>query len=130
MAQGSGRDLRKEALWRRRLADQAASGLSISEWCRRSEVSGSLFHYWKRALARRGAGRVGSDPKSLAKPPGQAVFAQVVLTPAAEPGEGDLLSAGGAVEIVLPGERVIRVGAGFDAATLWRVLAVLEGRPC
>jgi hypothetical protein len=112
------------------LADQAASGLSISEWCRRSEVSGSLFHFWKRALARRGAGRVGSDPKSLAKPQGQAVFAQVVLTPAAEPGEGDLLSAGGAVEIVLPGERVIRVGAGFDAATLWRVLAVLEGRPC
>jgi hypothetical protein len=35
-----------------------------------------------------------------------------------------------ALEVVLVGGRAVRVAPGFDAATLQRLLAVLEGRPC
>jgi hypothetical protein len=35
-----------------------------------------------------------------------------------------------ALEVVLSGGRVLRVRAGFDAAVLRQVLAVLEAPPC
>jgi hypothetical protein len=35
-----------------------------------------------------------------------------------------------ALEVVLADGRAVRVAPGFDAATLRRLLAVLEGRPC
>jgi hypothetical protein len=130
MARRIRRDLRKESLWRERLTDQAASGLTIAEWCRRNDVAGSLFHFWKRTMARRGADRIRRQPQSSARPKEPAVFAPVLLAPAPQPDRPDPLPAGGAMEIVLAGSRVVRVGAGFDEATLARVLAVLEGRPC
>ena len=130
MAQRIRRDLQKEALWRERLTDQAASGLTIAEWCRRSDISGSLFHFWKRTIARRGTGRIRPGTKSPTRPKDPVVFAPVVLAPPLQQVDPDPLPAGGAIEIVLAGPRVVRVGAGFDEATLARVLAVLEGRPC
>jgi hypothetical protein len=36
----------------------------------------------------------------------------------------------GSVEVVVRGGRVVRVAAGFAAATLREVVAVLEGLPC
>ena len=138
MARRIRRDLQKEALWRRRLTAQVASGLTIAAWCRRNDISGSLFHFWKRTLARRGADRIRCQPrfsigrqaKSPARPTDPVVFAPVVLAPPLPQVETDRLLVGGVIEIVLAGSRVIRVGAGFDEATLARVLAVLEGRPC
>jgi hypothetical protein len=126
------------------LADQVASGLTIAEWCRRNAVAGSLFHFWKRTMARRGAGRVGPQPKHPARRRGRlrpetqsavrtqepVVFAPVVLAPALPQVHPDRHPASSAIEIVLAGRRVVRVGAGFDAPTLSRVLALLEGRPC
>jgi hypothetical protein len=35
-----------------------------------------------------------------------------------------------ALELILTDGRTVRVTPGFDAATLRRLLAVLEGRPC
>jgi hypothetical protein len=35
-----------------------------------------------------------------------------------------------ALEVVLTDGRAVRIAPGFDAATLRRLLAVLEGRPC
>jgi hypothetical protein len=35
----------------------------------------------------------------------------------------------GSIEVVAGG-RVVRIGAGFDAATLHRLLHLLEGQPC
>jgi hypothetical protein len=125
----------KEELWRKRLAAQAASGMSIAQWCRQAGCSGSLFHYWKHALTGRD-GRRPTPPRarSVANSearPGEPAFAQVVIAP---PGAKRQLatSAAGepAIEIVVSGSRVVRVGVGFDAATLTRVLAVLEGCSC
>ena len=130
MAQRIRRDLQKEALWRQRLTDQAASGLTIAAWCRRNGVSGSLFHFWKRTIARRGKDRIRTQTKSPACPQDPVVFAPVVLAPPLPQVDIDRLPASSVIEIVLAGSRVVRVGAGFDEAALARVLAVLEGRPC
>jgi hypothetical protein len=154
-------DPRKAALWRRRLAEQAASGLGISPWCRQSGVSDSLFHYWKRALAQRDARRRAPRNQAVAASEAhkdrEAVFAPVVIAapvhrprpaaPVHRPHPAAPLSrphpaapipkphpaasvAAWTIEIELSGRRLVRVGAGFDAATLARVLAVLEGRGC
>ena len=130
MAHKIARDRKKESLWRERLNDQATSGLTIAEWCRRNGVAGSLFHFWKRTIARRNGGRVRPGTKSPARPKDPVLFAPVVLVPPPQLVQPDPLPGGGVIEIVLAGARVVRVGAGFDEATLTRVLAVLEGRPC
>lgn len=40
-----------EVLWRRRLREQSASGLSIVQFCRREAVSPASFYAWRRRLA-------------------------------------------------------------------------------
>jgi hypothetical protein len=46
--------------WRQRLKRQRASGLSISEFCRRENLSSHTFHCWRRKLrpAARGPSRI------------------------------------------------------------------------
>jgi transposase-like protein len=130
MAQRITRDLKKEAFWRERLAQQAASGRTIAAWCRQNDVAGSLFHFWKRTIARRDADRPGPQPKTSTRPQEPAVFARVVLAPALPPVHPESLPASGAIEIMLAVGHVVRVPSGFDATTLARVLEVLEGRQC
>jgi hypothetical protein len=120
-------------MWRQRLADQAASAMTIAAWCRRSGYSDSLFHYWKSAIAKRDGRRVKQPPRKAGAiggtPPEQACFAQLEFAPRLHvPTAPTVCAAGDAIEIVLPGSRMIRVGVGFDASTLCRVLAALEGR--
>ena len=127
-------DPQREALWRQRLADQAASGMSITQWCRRSGTSASLFHYWKRALAKRDGRRLKPPRRpAAAKNEGQTqdvAFARVMIASPAPKPQLTASAADPAIEIVLSGSRVVRVGAGFDAQALARVLAVLEERSC
>ena len=130
MAQRIRRDTEKEAFWRERLAQQAAGGRTIAAWCRQNGVAGSLFHFWKRTIARRDAGRLGPPPKTSARRKAPAVFARVVLAPPPPPPHPESLPARDAIEIMLCGGQVVRVASGFDAAALARVLAVLEGRSC
>jgi hypothetical protein len=54
---GRGADQGKLASWRRRLARQKASGLTVAAFCRRERVSVSLWRYWQRQVAE-GDGRV------------------------------------------------------------------------
>ena len=127
-------DPQRERLWRQRLADQAASGMSITQWCRQSGTAASLFHYWKRALAKRDGRRPVPTPgqgaaKHKTKTPA-TTFARVVIASPSAKSQLAASAAGPAIEIMLSGSRVVRVGADFDAAALARVLAVLEGRPC
>ena len=45
---GRGVDRRKLAAWRRRLARQEASGLTVAAFCRQERVSVSLWKHWQR----------------------------------------------------------------------------------
>ena len=45
-------DRRKLAAWRRRVARQEASGLTVAAFCRQERVSVSLWKYWQRQVER------------------------------------------------------------------------------
>ncbi len=105
MACGTRRDLKKEELWRRRLGTQAGSGLSVRAWCRQHELRESAFHWWRRQLAQRAV-----------EAPTFAPVRVLADTPAA---------AAGRIEILLPGDRRVRVIGRIERQTLAAVLAVL-----
>ena len=106
------RDPEKEQFWRRMVARQRQSAETIRAFCEREGVSQPSFYQWRRELARR-------DRAELARR-GAATFVPVQVVPEAA-----------LIEIALPGDVVVRVRAGADAATLRQVLAALvEGGPC
>jgi hypothetical protein len=89
-----------------------SSGLSVRAFCRSHGLSEPSFYSWRRVLAQRAAA------------PPAFVPVQVI----AEAGPAD--TGGSGIELVLDGQRVLRIGPAFDAPTLRRLLAVLqEGRP-
>src|SRR5262245_9656921 len=107
MAPGRARDERKEQQWRRRINQWRASGLSVRGFCARQGLATASFYHWRRVLERRAA----EAP----------AFVPVQVVADATPAEAS------ALEVVLVGGRAVRVAPGFDAATLRRLLAVLEG---
>jgi transposase len=109
MTQGKARDARKEHQWRQWITAWQASGLSVRGFCARHRLAEPSFYAWRKKLARRDA----------AAP----AFVPVQVVPDGAEAEG--------VTVVLAGGRTVRVSPGFDAATLRRVVAVLEeGAPC
>jgi transposase-like protein len=110
MAPGRARDEAKERQWRRRIDQWRVSGLSVRAFCARHGLSTASFYNWRRALQRRAADEPAFVPVQ--------VVADAVPTQAS------------ALEVVLTDGRAVRIAPGFDATTLRRLLAVLEGRPC
>jgi transposase len=108
MASGAARrDVKKEAIWRRHVMGQVASGLSIGAYCRRHGLPGHGFYWWRRELVRRDA----------QNPP---AFVPVTV---AMPEAREQVSA---IEIVLPCQRQVRVMGAVDRQMLRDVLSVLE----
>jgi hypothetical protein len=107
MAHGRARDERKERQWRRWISQWQASGLSVREFCARHGMATANFYNWRRVLERRAAER--------------AAFVPVQVVADAVPAQASTL------EVVLTDGRAVRVAPGFDAATLRRLLAVLQG---
>jgi transposase-like protein len=112
MSTNKQRDDAKERFWRRVVRQWRYSKLSVRAFCQDQGLSESNFYAWRRTLRQRAAEGVA--------------FVPVRVQPeAANP------SGAGALELVLDHGRVVRVGPGFDAPTLQRLLALLaEGRPC
>jgi hypothetical protein len=111
MAPGRTRDEEKERQWRRRIDQWRASGLSVRAFCARHGLATASFYNWRRVLQRRAADE-------------QPAFVPVHVVAGAAPDQAS------ALEVVLTDGRTVRVAPGFDATTLRRLLAVLEGRPC
>jgi hypothetical protein len=114
MALGKPRDPRKEQQWRRWLRQWQHSGLTVRAFCELHQLSQPSFYAWRRQIQLRDAATA------------TAPFLPVrVVTDASHvlPGRSTPL------EIVLPGNRTLRVAAGFDAATLRQLLAVLQEVP-
>lgn len=144
-------DRSKEELWRRMIARQAKSGLSVRAWCGRHDVSEASFYWWRRRLAGRGGARPTTTRRARPGRTGTPAFVPVriaadrVATPAGSADrEGvpapnaDRAGAAsderrGGIEIILRGERRVRVFGAVDRQALADVLAVLHGsdsRPC
>ena len=108
MAQGKSRDPRKEQQWRRWIQQWQHSGLSVRDFCARHDLAEPSFYAWRRELQQR------QTP---------ARFLPVRVVADEEPAHA------GSVEVVLTGDRRVRVSPGFDPATLRQLLAVLEEVP-
>ena len=128
MANGEGRDRRREAYWRRTIREQRGSGLTIRDFCRRSKLRESAFHFWRRELERRQAEQEQrqqkSRPAQRPRPPRAPAFVTVRVAEQPQP------PVGGRIEIELPSGRRVHVAAPVDRQALADVLAVLEARPC
>jgi hypothetical protein len=107
MTPGRARDDRKEQQWRRWIGEWRMSGLSVRAFCAQHGLSSASFYHWRRVLERRAAEEPAFVP------------VQVVAD--------DTPAQTSALEVVLLDGRTVRVAPGFDAATLQRLLAVLEG---
>jgi transposase len=116
MPTGKPRDLQKERFWRQMLKRWHSSGLTVQAFCRQCKLSQASFYAWRRTLAARDAETVH--------------FAQVqVLADDSSLSIYPLSQA--ALEVVLGNQRILRIGTGFDAATLRRLLPILEeDTPC
>src|SRR5437868_2754356 len=111
MATGRGRE-DKERYWRRLVREWERSGLTVRAFCEEQGVSEPSFYAWRRTLQDRTATAPNFVP------------VRVTAEPAMDRRPGD-------VELVLADGRLLRLGPGFDAATLQRLLAVLrEGQAC
>jgi len=115
MARGSvARDVKKESMWRRHVESQGRGGLSVRAYCTARGLQEYSFYWWRRELGRR----------DMAKP---AAFVPVTVAQ-----ERSVPALAGQVEIVLPGDRCVRVTGPVDRQMLADVLAVLaaEAGPC
>jgi hypothetical protein len=105
----------KERFWRQILRQWRRSGLSVRDFCAERDVSEPSFYAWRRTITERDAEA--------------ACFVPVHVIPDAATTAGGAGSGSG-LELVLGSGRLLRIGPGFDAATLRRLLALLEeGRP-
>jgi hypothetical protein len=122
----SKRSEEKRMYWRGMLDRQAASGLSVRQFCREEHVSEASFHSWKRKLTdgdrpaqkpSEKGGQKQPQAKSVTKQADNtAVFIPVRVSRATN----DL------VEIVHPRGHVVRLPAVFDEISLRQVLNVLD----
>jgi len=55
-----------EAVWRERVARQAASGQSIAEFCRREGITASSFYMWRSRHCKRAVVSIGTAAGSRA----------------------------------------------------------------
>jgi len=115
---GVGRDRTKEALWRRRIREQAGSGLSIRQWCHRNHQPENSFYWWRAQLAQRNAETRKRSSARMRKPK----FVPVRVQEGPDAANGSPPHIG----IVLPQERYVRVIGPVDRQALTDVLAVLS----
>ena len=107
---------------RKHLEAQAESGLSIRAYCLANNLAEWTFYNWRRRIAFEAQGK--ATPSMESPTPAKAAFAELVI-----PSAGNRLEPW-MVEIVLRGERRIRVGPGFDEETLRRLVSVMESLSC
>jgi len=39
-------------LWEQRINERIKSGISVSEWCKKNEISKSKYHYWNHKISK------------------------------------------------------------------------------
>mgnify|MGYP006893426302 CR=1 FL=1 len=113
---GRGVDRRKLAAWRRRVARQEASGLTVAAFCRQERVSVSLWKYWQRQVEREATVVSVAPPVRPAMP-----FAQVEIIPR----RSVFLRFPGGATMEIPDDRVDLVRLALD-----RMALQAEAGPC
>ena len=69
----------KCALWRKRLAAQQASGLTVVAWCFQQGIGVKAYYYWRKRLLTLGKPPVSTTPQWLALAPEAASTSSLTL---------------------------------------------------
>ena len=126
MAQRDSHGLTERGRYWQELIDQCRrSGMTQKAFCREHELNLGTFAWWKRHLRRRQSlaraiKATGVENIAVRLP----TFAPVRIRPESP------LDTHGQIDILLPGERRIRLSGPVDRQRLTDVLAVLEGEAC
>ena len=127
------------AQWRGHVVAQAGSGVSAAEYCREHGVNLRTFYNWRRIFLLSGDVVASASARSLRVEKqsrddklgavvegaeGSSLFAELRVPALA------MRSSSSGIEVVLAGERCLRLAAGFDEETLRRVVVALEGLSC
>ncbi len=134
----------KESFWRRRVAQQAESGLSVRDFCRQHDLKEAAFYRWRRELSRRDEvqqavsfvpvhvteGAIGTKALSTTGAVGTKALSPKNAVSTEHHAAADRRDNQGAIEIVLTGGRCIRIRGAVDRRMLTDVLAVLEQQLC
>jgi hypothetical protein len=125
------RSVRKESHWREVLARQAASGVSVRRFCASERIAEASFYAWRRELALRDRETQAAPEVGDARSRHTSRRAEGFATTPNTGGEFiplRLIEDPGTLEVVHPGGCRVRIGGQVDAATLHRVLEVLDER--
>jgi hypothetical protein len=119
-------DPRKQQLWLEHICRWQRSHLTVCDYCHRHQLRVARFYSWKRTLQQRGllADTVTADglaPRADTAAKAPLFLPVTVATADTSPGR---------IDLVLPDGWAVRIAAGFDAATLRQLLAVLREQPC
>jgi hypothetical protein len=113
------------AEWRQVITQWEQSGLSIPAFAAQIGMSSSAVSYWKKRFEREPSlGISALDKTPSAFVPVTVVTEQKPQTPVAD------ARLGAVFEVLLRDGRTLRIPSDFDAASLVRLLAVLQGNPC
>lgn len=137
MRKRTARQIERESRWQELVHRQRESGQSVRVFCRQAGIEESAFYWWRRTLERggrpcnsqQGDGVRQGEPAEPERREPSGRLAGVRFLPVRVAAQCEA-EAGRAIEIVLNGQRMLRVMPGFDRQTLREVLGVLEGREC
>jgi len=111
------RDAEREAFWRRALARQRESGLTVRAFCRREGVSEPSFYAWRRVVRERDAERRPTAKRQPTRPG----FLPVVLREAP--------TRDGGIVIAWRGGRRMHLPATVHPDRLAELVRALEASP-
>ena len=109
----------REHFWRDHVAGWKSSGLSLRLYSEEHGLKAGTLGYWNSRLKAQAA----DSPASSAGPEAAFLAVHVADPTVTMPEPRD-----DRIELALPGGCIVRVGRGFDAATLDRLLDVVERR--
>jgi hypothetical protein len=133
------REIQRQSHWQEIVRRQGDSGQSVRAYCQQAGIEESAFYWWRRELVRRSqpisdraasARKIchGGSNRSTSQRPLDAA-SQVGFLPVRVTADHDRETQR-PIEIILGGDRVLRIPPGFDRQTLLNVLGVLEDRGC
>jgi hypothetical protein len=110
------RDPRRETRWRKILANQAVSGLSVREFCRRQKLTEASFYFWRRTIAERD----GEPVYPVTARPTLPTFLPVRVSNEAP--------STASISIELAGGRVLKLPESMSTERLVDLIDALEAR--
>ena len=111
----------RQQFWRDHVAGWKSSGLSLRLYSERHGLKAGTLGYWNSRLKAQAADALTSSA-------GSETVATFLAVHVAEPAVSVSEPWDDRIELVLKGGSVLRVGRGFDAVTLDRLLDVVERR--